>query len=90
MYKHNKNKSQRRKHTKKHRRITNKRYYIEAYDHLNDEYYQEVYETESERLTGLKEFLERDDINLSDDEMEGFLKTKLYSYGYDWIELLER
>ena len=67
-----------------------KKYYIKAYDYLNDEYYQEVYETESERLTGLKEFLERDDINLSDDEMEDFLKTKLYSYGYDWIELLER
>lgn len=67
-----------------------KKYYIKAYDHLNDEYYQEVYETESERLTGLKEFLERDDINLSDNEMEDFLKTKLYSYGYDWIELLER
>lgn len=67
-----------------------KKYYIEAYDYLNNERYQEVYESESKRLAGLKEFLKRDDINLSDNEMKEFLETKFYTDGYDWIELLER
>lgn len=67
-----------------------KKYYIEAYDYLNNERYQEVYESESKRLAGLKEFLKRDDINLSDNEMKEFLETKFYTDGYDWIELVER
>ena len=67
-----------------------KYYYIVAYDGLNREYYEEVYETEHDRLQGLKEFIERDMLDLSEKEMEDFLKNKFFNYGYDWIELVEK
>lgn len=67
-----------------------KYYYIVAYDALNREFYEEKYETEDDRLQGLKEFIERDMLDISEKEMEEFLKNKFLNYGYDWIELVEK
>lgn len=66
------------------------KYYIVAYDGLNREYYEEFYKTEYDRLQGLKQFIERDMLNITEKETEDFLKNKFFSYGYDWIELVEK
>lgn len=67
-----------------------KYYYIVAYDSLNREFYEERYETEDDRLQGLKDMIERDMLDISEKEMEEFLKNKFFNYGYDWIELVEK
>lgn len=66
-----------------------KTYSIRTYSFLDDEYYQEDYTNLQDMITGLKELLEREDNNLTNQEFNELLENKYHSDGYDLIELLE-
>lgn len=63
------------------------KYIITSYDYSAGETYQEKYDTEKEMLAGLYEMLEREERNLTEEDVQTLITTGYYGDNYDNITL---
>lgn len=64
-------------------------YTIKTYCYQTNETYKETYKTEKERFIGLLSLLEREDNELTYQELKNLIETGIHSDGQDTIELSE-
>ncbi len=62
-------------------------YTIEVYNYLDNQSYSESYPTENEMILGLRNWLERKDIEVSEAEFQQVLETGKFADNYDIVRL---
>lgn len=62
-------------------------YIIESYNYLTNESHRETYPTEDEMIAGLRNWIECENINVSEAEFQQILETGKFADNYDIIRL---
>lgn len=62
-------------------------YTIEVYNYLENQSHRETYQTEAEMIAGLRNWLERKDIEVSEAEFQQVLEIGKFADNYDIVRL---